>query len=751
MKIIKLSLIGILASFILGNAYFFYAYRGVAEEGMFEMRYGTIDEIFDYINMVWYIGSHYEKLTYNDSGSLNFDNYEKQLEIEGNDFEKGEISFHQGNFSNAVALIESDIKHSGESEQKLFWLAMSAMRQGEAQNCLARLKNPAQTNIFSLQHSRLCTLPVSVFHNKINGSSKAIRIFEKLLSKYDSGNLLYKWLLNFSYMTINQFPAHVPEKHRIDTEFIDHFYGEKKAEMEHKYRNIIFQDKAHKLGVNELDAGKGVAVEDFDGDGYLDLVIGGSFSPVKYFRNDAGDGFTDITKEAGLEGLLQAHIITAADYDNDGNMDLFFSLPPTHFRLFKNKGDGTFRDVTIETNLLKHHAPKPKKQYTFTWLSAWGDIDNDGDLDLFLAQRGLELPYFGGVMAMEQMDSILYLNEGNQFVDATEQFGLNDIVKDRGYVGGGFGDIDQDGYPELFLTSWTRTRSMMLQNVAGKRFEKTDQLNLKQHGFMAGFLDINHDGWLDVFIGSGNVAAATVTAQTVFGIKGSNNMNTILINNKGRLEEHPEYFRANMPAASMGASYGDINNDGCYDFYIGTGNPEAWHVLPNLMYIGESDGTRCTGFADNISMLNGFGTVQKGHGIVFFDYDNDGDQDIYSSLGGMWPSDAWPNQLFVNDSRPDNTWVKFRLRGRETNYFGLGAEIVVTAEDQDKNIIIRRYNMNNKTGFGSAPYLAHIGLMNAHKINKVEVKWPVSRKITTYQNIDLKQLYYLDENGTQYM
>ena len=100
-------------------------------------------------------------------------------------------------------------------------------------------------------------------------------------------------------------------------------------------------------------------------------------------------------------------------------------------------------------------------------------------------------------------------------------------------------------------------------------------------------------------------------------------------------------FRGQMPIGTMEVSYGDINNDGCHDFYLGTGNPEGWFVLPNLMYIGETEGTKCTGYMTNIPSLHGFGTVQKGHGIVFFDFDNDGDQDIYSSLGGMWPADSW--------------------------------------------------------------------------------------------------------------
>jgi hypothetical protein len=166
--------------------------------------------------------------------------------------------------------------------------------------------------------------------------------------------------------------------------------------------------------------------------------------------------------------------------------------------------------------------------------------------------------------------------------------------------------------------------------------------------------------------------------------------------------------------------------------------------LPNLMYIGELNGTQPTGQTTNISMLHGFGTIQKGHSIVFFDFDEDGDQDIYSSLGGMWPADSWPNQFFVNNSQLENSWVKIRLRGRQTNYYGIGAKIRVVARNPDSEKIVRYYHIDNKTGFGSAPYLAHIGLFDATEIETVEVRWPVSRTTKIY-SAALGQLNILDE------
>lgn len=199
-----------------------------------------------------------------------------------------------------------------------------------------------------------------------------------------------------------------------------------------------------------------------------------------------------------------------------------------------------------------------------------------------------------------------------------------------------------------------------------------------------------------------------------------------------------------MPMTTMGASYGDLDNDGSLDFYLGTGSPEPWNVLPNLLYLGEERGGQCTGRMTNVSMLAGFGTVQKGHGIAFFDFDGDGDQDVYSSLGGMWPAAPWMSQLFVNESTTGNARVKIRLRGRRSNFYGVGSRIEVTARRADGSALVRTYAMDSKTGFGSAPYLAHIGLEKATAVERVKVIWLGSGCVGTY-SAKIRELNVLDE------
>jgi hypothetical protein len=398
--------------------------------------------------------------------------------------------------------------------------------------------------------------------------------------------------------------------------------------------------------------------------------------------------------------------------------------------------------VTKESGLLDTWSPD---SLAVTWIPSFADVNNDGKLDLFLSQWAFKLPLVKNVMAKPRMDSALFIQENGRFVNRTREYGLEGLVHDFYYIGSAFGDYDGDGYPDLFLSSPLRNSSVLLHNVGGKRFEDSGLIHSAASGFAAAFLDINHDGRLDIFqAGFGDAKSAV--EQVVFGEHTdeyrSGHSAVFVQTADGRFERHEELF--DMPMSTMGSTFGDVNNDGCYDFYLGKGDPEPWFVLPNLMYMGETKGTDCALSLKNVSMLEGLGNIQKGHGVVFFDFNNDGKQDLYSALGGMWPGDSWTSQLFVNKTRSKYTWVKIRLRGRQTNYYGVGASFRVRATNAAGQAIVRTYHMDNKTGFGGAPLLAHIGLMDATRIDGVEVFWPVSRCRKSYA-ARLETVNMLDE------
>lgn len=720
-------------------------YRGMSEGMWHQMRYATFAESRNLLFCVEYFLDQMEMLRFDPAAGLW--SFRLTPEAGRDDFERAVLAFHRGDFTGAIRLLESDLDRRGDSEEVLFWLALTYMRRAEAENCLSKLKEGDARHHQHGQHATLCTLPITRFHDRKEDSRQAMRLFERLLDHYGSDNQLYLWLLNFSAMTVDGYPAAVPERYRVQTPFLDAYYGETAERTRRRYSWLRLTDRAAELGVENLGTGRGVAVEDFDGDGDLDMVTGAFFGTLRLFRNDAGQRFTEATAVAGLAGVTQPLTVSAADYDNNGSIDLFVVRPFEHFRLFANNGQGRFTDVTSSSGLLE---VKPAGTVAASWFSTWGDVDNDGDLDLFLSSWAFRVPFVRGLVGEPRLDSKLFINDRGRFRDATADYGLAELLYDRQFIGAAFGDYDADGWSDLYIAGPIPATNALLQNIEGRRFVKRQDLaDPPEPGFTAGFVDINQDGRLDIFQGGFN-DARTAVAQSVFRKPGDPfpykmGPSFFLVQTAdGRFEKRSDLFAGGVGVSTMGTSWGDLDNDGCFDVYLGTGNPEPWFILPNFMYLGRRQGGRCTGEMDDISMLNSFATIQKGHGIAFFDFDGDGDQDVFSNLGGMWPADDWVSQLFVNESDLRNQWTKIRLRGRRTNSRGVGATLKITALRPDGSRIVRYRQMDNATGFGSAPYLAHVGLMDATAVEGVEVYWPASRCRRTY-SAALRELNILDE------
>ena len=178
----------------------------------------------------------------------------------------------------------------------------------------------------------------------------------------------------------------------------------------------------------------------------------------------------------------------------------------------------------------------------------------------------------------------------------------------------------------------------------------------------------------------------------------------------------------------MGANYGDLDNDGFADFYLGTGYPGFEGLVPNVMYhnLGGS------GFED-VTMSGGFGHLQKGHGVAFADLDNDGDQDVYEQIGGFFRDDGFANALFENPGF-GHGFVTIELRGRRSNRFGVGARIRLVVRDGDATRSIY-HHVGSGGSFGGNPLRAEIGLGNG-KLEKLEVYWPTTGAMQVHTDIE---------------
>jgi hypothetical protein len=192
----------------------------------------------------------------------------------------------------------------------------------------------------------------------------------------------------------------------------------------------------------------------------------------------------------------------------------------------------------------------------------------------------------------------------------------------------------------------------------------------------------------------------------------------------------------------MGSNYGDLNNDGYLDFYVGTGAPDYRMIVPNLMFLND----RGQRFVD-VTTSGRFGNLQKGHAVAFGDVDNDGDQDIYAVIGGALEGDRYHSLLFENPGW-NNQWLMLELEGRDSNRSAIGAMVevkFVDANEQQRSLYRR---VGTGGSFGSSSLWQEIGLGSCSEIQSVKVNWPNGRsEWESFEGIQRNQAYHLLEGS----
>ena len=193
----------------------------------------------------------------------------------------------------------------------------------------------------------------------------------------------------------------------------------------------------------------------------------------------------------------------------------------------------------------------------------------------------------------------------------------------------------------------------------------------------------------------------------------------------------------------MGSNFGDLDNDGFPDFYLGTGYPGYEGLMPNLLFHNRGG----TGFSD-VTTAAGLGHLQKGHGVAFADFDNDGDQDIFVELGGAFAGDAFGNALFENPGF-GNHWITVKLLGKRSNRMGVGARIRIEIQEAGTRRSVYKW-VNSGGSFGANPLRQEIGLGQATSIELLEVFWPTSGQIQRFRDVALDQFIEITEGQNEY-
>ena len=193
---------------------------------------------------------------------------------------------------------------------------------------------------------------------------------------------------------------------------------------------------------------------------------------------------------------------------------------------------------------------------------------------------------------------------------------------------------------------------------------------------------------------------------------------------------------------AMGSNFGDLDNDGFLDFYLGTGDPDLAAIIPNRMF--RNDGGKR--FQD-VTTSGGFGNLQKGHGVSFGDINNDGEQDIYENMGGAVSSDLYHNVLYENPGH-GNHWVTLKLEGVKSNRGAIGARVRVVVNSATGE---HSYYKTVSTGgsFGASPLRQEIGLGQAQSIARIEIFWPCTGKTQVIAGLAMDRFYKVREDQTQ--
>ena len=502
----------------------------------------------------------------------------------------------------------------------LYWLGVAYLRLAETENCCAR--NTPDS----------CILPIRAtgIHTKENGSRTAITHFGEVIvatPRNSETSVRARWLLNIAYMTLGEFPSGVPAEYLIDPAYFT------PGDSFPRFKNI-----SERLGLGTFSCAGGVIIDDFDNDGDFDVVVSDSDprGQLRLYRNTGKAGFIEEIEKANLKGLYGGLNLVQADFNNDGWLDLFvarggwFKGEGRHPNsLLRNNGDGTFTDITLRAGLAEVHHP--------TQTASWSDYDLDGDLDLYVGNErhshdppsqlfrnngdetftdvarvaGVTNNRFAKAVIWGDYDgdrypdlyvsnfgsnNRLYHNNGDgTFTDMAEASGVDGPVESFPCW---FWDYDNDGMLDLYVASYAahmddvaadamkyslNIEKARLYRNTGDRFEDVAEaagITQPASPMGANFGDINGDGYLDFYLGTGWPEYDELMPNKLYvGRGGTGFVDVTMASGFGHLQK------------GHGIAFADLDQDGDQDVFEEMGGAVLGDAYFNAFFENPGFGT----------------------------------------------------------------------------------------------------------------------------------------------------------------
>lgn len=459
-----------------------------------------------------------------------------------------------------------------------------------------------------------------------------------------------------------------------------------------------------------------VAVEDFNGDGLLDVILLTFGKPhVYYFRNLGDLKFKDVTAGSGLEGFEGAGTgIAVADFDRDGILDLYVtSVRGGASRLYQGKKDGTFVDISARAGVLLKDPARS---------CAWCDIDGDGYPDLY-------------VTSPKGANALFRNNRDGTFTNIAREAGVE--LADRHSLGCVFGDIDGDGLPDLFVTSYESQVSALFKNLGKGKFKDiTADAGLSRGASSVGCVlaDVFRRGKLDLFVTTDSwLSGANYTEAQLLKMEHTVEPNILYRNEgAGRFGALVEPLLS-LKTLSHDAIIEDLDHDGWPEIYVGvdaeSGNKWATSKGGNHLWTREGGKTW-----KEVSKAWGVHHEANCVCVPAADFDNDGDLDLLLV-------NFYSQPVLLRNNTNDKNWLRIRALGKTSDPRGIGARVSVFATEDGKKKLVGFRQIHSGSGYcRCSPLEAHFGLgKTPAKEYRVEVSFAGGRKPVVVENVRAAQ------------